>query len=86
MNTLLALDCHEGRRFRIWRIWPGSYLGEFLRALWLVHRTTESSKQLLNEFSPHEVHLYEADSRPGGHTNTVTFSKAEDDAGVDVDT
>ncbi|TFY55666.1 hypothetical protein EVG20_g9232 [Dentipellis fragilis] len=29
---------------------------------------------LLNEHSEHEVHLYEADSRPGGHANTVSFA------------
>ncbi|KAJ7454077.1 amine oxidase [Mycena galericulata] len=29
---------------------------------------------LLNEYSEHEVHLYEADSRPGGHANTVKFT------------
>ncbi|KAH7915478.1 hypothetical protein BJ138DRAFT_1141850 [Hygrophoropsis aurantiaca] len=43
---------------------------------------------LLNEHSDHEVHLYEADSRPGGHANTVHFSPPERqcDKGVDVDT
>lgn len=43
---------------------------------------------LLNEHSDHEVHLYEADSRPGGHANTVKFRPKDDDAneGVDVDT
>ncbi|KAF7360646.1 Amino-oxidase domain-containing protein [Mycena venus] len=43
---------------------------------------------LLNEYSDHEVHLYEADSRPGGHANTVKFTppgKKSDD-GVYVDT
>ena len=30
-----------------------------------------SISQLLNEYSPHEAHLYEADDRPGGHANTV---------------
>ncbi|KAJ7028413.1 FAD/NAD(P)-binding domain-containing protein [Mycena alexandri] len=43
---------------------------------------------LLNEYSEHEVHLYEVDSRPGGHANTVKFTppgkKPED--GVYVDT
>ncbi|KAJ7066491.1 FAD/NAD(P)-binding domain-containing protein [Mycena amicta] len=29
---------------------------------------------LLNQHSDHEVHLYEADSRPGGHANTVKFT------------
>ncbi|KZT73872.1 FAD/NAD(P)-binding domain-containing protein [Daedalea quercina L-15889] len=29
---------------------------------------------VLNEHSRHEVHLYEADARPGGHANTVSFT------------
>ncbi|KZW00950.1 FAD/NAD(P)-binding domain-containing protein [Exidia glandulosa HHB12029] len=29
---------------------------------------------LLNEHSDNEVHLYEADNRPGGHANTVEFT------------
>jgi predicted NAD/FAD-binding protein len=43
---------------------------------------------LLNEHSPHEVHLYESDSRPGGHANTVHFVPPEKDTsdGVDADT
>jgi predicted NAD/FAD-binding protein len=40
--------------------------------------------QLLNEHSKHEVHLYESDSRPGGHANTFTFS-APGKEPVDVD-
>ncbi|KAG8907111.1 hypothetical protein FRB99_005366 [Tulasnella sp. 403] len=28
---------------------------------------------LLNEYSEHEVHLFDADDRPGGHANTVEF-------------
>ncbi|KAH7923353.1 FAD/NAD(P)-binding domain-containing protein [Leucogyrophana mollusca] len=43
---------------------------------------------LLNEHSDHEVHLYEADSRPGGHANTVKFfpPRRHNAEGVDVDT
>ncbi|KAF9820730.1 hypothetical protein IEO21_01173 [Rhodonia placenta] len=40
---------------------------------------------LLNEYSDHEVHLYEADCRPGGHANTVTFSQSGREP-VEVDT
>lgn len=29
--------------------------------------------QALNEYSPHEVHLFEADSRLGGHAHSVKF-------------
>lgn len=29
----------------------------------------------LNKFSDHEVHLLEADSRWGGHANTVDFQR-----------
>ena len=32
-----------------------------------------STTWLLNEHSDHEVHLFEADDRVGGHTNTITF-------------
>jgi predicted NAD/FAD-binding protein len=31
--------------------------------------------QLLNEYSDHEVNIYEKDSRLGGHTNTVEFKR-----------
>lgn len=44
---------------------------------------------LLNEHSDHTVHLYEADSRPGGHAHTARFTppEAKDDSlGIDVDT
>ncbi|KAI0087885.1 FAD/NAD(P)-binding domain-containing protein [Irpex rosettiformis] len=40
---------------------------------------------LLNEYSDHEVHLYEADNRPGGHANTISFKKDTDGLSVDVD-
>jgi predicted NAD/FAD-binding protein len=44
--------------------------------------------QLLNEYSEHEVHLYEADGRPGGHANTVKFTPPgkQSKDGVYVDT
>ncbi|KAI0339011.1 FAD/NAD-binding domain-containing protein [Trametopsis cervina] len=41
---------------------------------------------LLNEYSDHEVHLFEADSRPGGHAHTVKFKKDKLSPEVDVDT
>lgn len=41
--------------------------------------------QLLNEYTDHEVHLFEADSRPGGHANTVTYSPPGKEP-TDVDT
>ncbi|KAG2009646.1 amine oxidase [Coprinopsis cinerea AmutBmut pab1-1] len=44
---------------------------------------------LLNEHSEHTVHLYEADTRPGGHANTVRFvppGAPADSDGIDVDT
>ncbi|KAF8527479.1 FAD/NAD(P)-binding domain-containing protein [Hysterangium stoloniferum] len=42
----------------------------------------------LNEFGDHEVHLYEADARPGGHANTVLFTRPNKDksSSVNVDT
>ncbi|KAF5315110.1 hypothetical protein D9619_007378 [Psilocybe cf. subviscida] len=43
---------------------------------------------LLNEYSEHEVHLYEADNRPGGHAHTVRYVPPgkTNSQGVDVDT
>ncbi|KAF8582834.1 FAD/NAD-binding domain-containing protein [Ramaria rubella] len=42
---------------------------------------------LLNEYSEHEVHLYEADGRPGGHANTASFCRPDNaENSVDVDT
>ncbi|WVR06843.1 hypothetical protein IAU60_003879 [Kwoniella sp. DSM 27419] len=34
-----------------------------------------SALWLLNEYSDHEVNIYEKDGRPGGHTNTVEFKR-----------
>ncbi|PSR70462.1 hypothetical protein PHLCEN_2v13613 [Hermanssonia centrifuga] len=55
---------------------------------WQVNAYGLNLQQLLNEFSDHEVHLYEADSRPGGHANTVSFKQPGNKSGsqVDVDT
>ncbi len=55
---------------------------------WQVNAYGLNLQQLLNEFSDHEVHLYEADSRPGGHANTVNFKQPGNKSGtqVDVDT
>ncbi|SCV74586.1 BQ2448_7615 [Microbotryum intermedium] len=41
---------------------------------------------LLNEHSKHEVHLFEADSRPGGHANTVEYKNPHGDDYINVDT
>jgi hypothetical protein len=35
--------------------------------------------QALNEFSGHEVHLYEAAARPGGHAHTASFVQSNKD-------
>ena len=44
--------------------------------------------QLINEYSDHEVHLYEADVRLGGHANTQYFTPPQnaDSQQVPVDT
>ncbi|KAL5524666.1 hypothetical protein ACEPAF_9811 [Sanghuangporus sanghuang] len=41
---------------------------------------------LLNEYSGHEVHLFEADDRLGGHANTVQFKSPRHSNSVAVDT
>jgi predicted NAD/FAD-binding protein len=50
-----------------------------LSALWVGQVTptgvTSRSLQLLNEYSEHEVNIYEKDGRPGGHTSTQQFSR-----------
>ena len=65
--------------------WSRRNMGTFLNSLHTrpsryIHQFT----QLLNEYSPHEVHLYEADG-PGGHANTVHVSQPGKEP-VDVDT
>lgn len=40
----------------------------------------------LNEYSEHEVHLFEADERPGGHANTVEYTSPSTGLKTKVDT
>lgn len=41
--------------------------------------------QALNEYSDHEVHVYESDDRPGGHANTVKFTNPANGESTMVD-
>ena len=38
----------------------------------------------LNEYSAHEVHLYESNDYIGGHTHTVPFHKGDKSTNVDT--
>jgi predicted NAD/FAD-binding protein len=38
----------------------------------------------LNEYSAHEVHLYESNDYIGGHTHTVPFRKGDKSTNVDT--
>ena len=53
-----------------------------------LHMVITKVLQLLSEYSDHEVHLYEADVRVGGHANTVRFTAPDmgEAKSVDVDT
>jgi predicted NAD/FAD-binding protein len=53
--------------------------------IWATQPDHSLISQLLNEYSEHEVHLYEADDRPGGHANTVRVAQPGKEP-VDVDT
>jgi hypothetical protein len=57
------------------RLFVSSYLSTPFSISFLI--LTGASLQALNEYSDHEVHLYEADSRPGGHANTVKFTNPQ---------
>jgi len=62
-------------------------MGTYIHATRLLMLTRCGIPQLLNEYSDHEVHLYEADSRPGGHANTVRYRPPGDKGeSIDVDT
>ena len=47
-------------------------MGELLRP---ADSGSGAKSQLLNEYSDHEVNIYEKDARLGGHTNTVEFKR-----------
>ena len=51
----------------------------------VVHILMREACQVLNEYSDHEVHVYEVDDRPGGHANTAAFT-APSGASTSVDT
>jgi len=38
----------------------------------------------LNEYSEHEVHLFEANDYLGGHTHTVQFKRGNEETNVDT--
>lgn len=47
--------------------------------------STDKDLQALNEYSDHEVHVYEADDRAGGHANTVKFTSPTTGESTTVD-
>lgn len=78
----------DARRCRwLWRDWPRRNLGKLSLppSTWAAPLDYSPVFQLLNEYSEHEVHLYEADDRPGGHANTVHVAQPGKEP-VDVDT
>lgn len=79
---------YESRCCWKWMFRFGSNMGETESlSLALVDWAQYFDSQALNEHSDHEVHLYEAANRPGGHANTVTYTKPGDPSKtVDVDT
>ncbi len=52
-----------------------TWVGVLLLLTSYAHVFSPTTAQLLNEYTDHEVHLFEADSRPGGHANTVTLNR-----------
>lgn len=63
---------HENSDCRIRRIGHISLMGELSRPAYCGFG---AKPQLLNEYSDHEVNIYEKDARLGGHTNTVEFKR-----------
>lgn len=83
---------HENSHRRCWRVGVVCTLGRYLlrlhsapeRVMWMfVARPVRyvcgdrlTTLQLLNEYSEHEVNMYEKNDYPGGHTHTVEFKRA----------
>jgi len=78
---------HARRHRWLWRGWSRRNLGKpsLTPPTWAAPLDYSPVTQLLNEHSEHEVHLYEADDRPGGHANTVHVAQPGKEP-VDVDT
>jgi len=78
---------HARRNCWLWRDWSRCNLGmlPFILDAWGCTARLLSCSQLLNEYSEHEVHLYEADDRPGGHACTVRVAQKGKEP-VEVDT
>ena len=82
----LAVGRHACCRRWLWRDWSRRNLGTLSLTLTAAPLDYPPSLcQLLNEYSAHEIHLYEADDRPGGHANTVRVAQSGKEP-VDVDT
>lgn len=92
MSLVHQCSGHESSRGRFRGVWSRCDLGELISSASgedaLIHfrhvKSDNHHRKLLNEYSSHEVHLYEADSRPGGHVNTVLFVQPGKES-VDVD-
>ena len=69
----VACEQDEDRNCRLRSIWYLSIMGKL--ASWPCVIESKLIPQLLNEYSDHEVNIYEKDSRLGGHTNTVEFKR-----------
>ena len=70
LSSKVTCEQYEDRNRRLRSIWYLSTMGKLDDT-----RLLEADFQLLNEYSDHEVNIYEKDSRLGGHTNTVEFKR-----------